>query len=357
VIEKIKQEQIYDLMMRNLPIGFSIVDREGLIFDFNNVAERITGFTKSEVIGKSHFEVLHGTSAKEACPLLQHALFKREGIVATESIIKNKNGEQIILSVTAFPLIDEEGIFMGGVELFRDITKVKRVARERKNILSMFAHDMKNPVIIAIGFLTRLLSGKAGALTDKQRDSLQMVNDNLRKVEELLTDFLEFSRLETEEYIPRVAPCNITAEIGKHIEEMRLEAKKKNIKLALDCPEDIPEAIHADARMIDRVMTNLLTNAVKYTDPHGHITVKLVKDSKDVFVHVTDTGLGIPANHIPYLFDAFYQVNRDAKGSGLGLAITKKIIEAHGGRIWVESVLGAGTTFSFTLPRHRKGEK
>ena len=357
MIEKIRKEQIYELMLRNLPVGFSIVDREGLIFDFNYVAERITGFTKSEVIGQSHFEVLHGTSAKEACPLLQHALFKREGIVATESRIKNKNGEQIILSVTAFPLIDDEGIFVGGVELFRDITEDKKAARERKNILSMFAHDMKNPVIIAIGFLSRLLSGKVGEITNKQRGSLQIVNDNLRKVEELLTDFLEFSRLETEECIPRIAPCNIITEIGKYIEAMRVEAKKKHIKIALECPEDIPDAIHADCRMIDRVMTNLLTNAVKYSDPYGHITVKLVKNQKDVFVHVTDTGIGIPENHIPYLFDAFYQVNRDAKGSGLGLAITKKIIEAHGGRIWVESVLGTGTTFSFTLPRHRKGKK
>ena len=350
MIEKIRKEQIYELMMSNLPVGFSIVDREGLIFDFNNVAETITGFTKSEVIGHSHFEVLHGTSAKEACPLVQHALLNREGIVATESTIKKKNGEPITISVTAFPLIDDEGIFVGGVELFRDITETKKEARERKNILAMFAHDMKNPVIIAAGFLSRLLAGKGGDLTEKQLCCLQMVNDNLRKVEELLADFLEFSKLETEEYIPRTGPYNITERIGKHIEEMRIEAENKNIRIDLECPEDVPETMCADAMMLDRVITNLLTNAVKYSEPSGHITVTLARDNRDISVHVTDTGIGIPEDHLPYLFDAFYQVNRNAKGSGLGLAISKKIIEAHGGRIWVESALGAGTTFSFTLP-------
>ena len=103
--------------------------------------------------------------------------------------------------------------------------------------------------------------------------------------------------------------------------------------------------------MLDRVITNLLSNAVKYSEPEGRITVHLAKGNKDILVQVTDTGIGIPEQHIPFLFDAFFQVRRDAKGSGLGLAIAKTIIEAHGGRIWVESTVGTGTTFSFTLPR------
>ena len=356
MFEKIGQERIYELILSNLPIGFSVVDKVGVIVDFNDAAELITGFTKSEVIGKSHFKVLHGTSEKEACPLLSHALLKHEGIVETESTIQKKNGDQIIISVTAFPLIDDEGIFLGGVELFRDITEPRKLARERKNILSMFAHDMKNPVTTSGGLLARLMSGKVGELTEKQQGYLEIVSDNLGKVENLLTNFLEFSRLETKEYIPKTVPFNIAAVIAKHIEAMRMEAEEKNIEIIFEHPEDLPESIRADSMMMDRVITNLLSNAIKYSEPGGSITVKLAKGNKDIFVHVTDTGIGIPEKYSPYLFDAFFQVSRDSKGSGLGLAITKTIIEAHGGRIWVESGLGAGTTFSFTLPKNESGE-
>jgi len=350
MFENIGKERIYGIIMSNLPVGFSIVDKEGIIIDFNSAAEMITGFTKSEAIGKSHFQILHGTSDKEVCPLLKHALLKQEEIVETESTIKNKNGDHIILSVTAFPLKDDEGIFLGGVELFRDITGSKKLARERKNILSMFAHDMKNPLMTSGGFLSRFLSGKVGELTEKQHGYLEIISDNLSKVENLLTDFLEFSRLETKEYIPKIVPLNIAAEIAKHIEAMRIEAEKKNIQITFGYSEDLPEIIRADSMMMDRVITNLLSNAVKYSGPDGRIAVKLVKGGKNIVVQVTDSGIGIPEKHIPYLFDAFYQVNRNSKGSGLGLAITKTIIEAHGGRIWVESGLGTGTTFSFTLP-------
>lgn len=353
MFKKIEKERIYEIIINNLPVGFSIVDKEGVITDFNKVAETITGFAKSEVIGQSHFQVLHGTSAKEACPLLKHALVKREGIVETESTIKNKNGDQIIISVTAFPLIDDEGVFIGGVELFRDITAPKKLARERKNILSMFAHDMKNPLMTSGGFLVRLLSGRVGELTGKQRGYLEIVQDNLGKVENLLTDFLEFSRLETKEYIPRLASYNMAAALARHIEVFKIEAEKKNIHIFFEYPEEPLEKVPADSMMMDRVIINLLSNAIKYSKPGGSITVKLVWSDNDVSVHVSDTGIGIPEENIPYLFDAFFQVSRDAKGSGLGLAITKSIIEAHTGRIWVESAPGVGTTFSFTLPRTR----
>ena len=201
------------------------------------------------------------------------------------------------------------------------------------------------------GFLLRLLSGKAGNLTEKQQGYLEIVSDNLRKVERLLLDFLEFSRLETKEYIPRMEQCNIAEKIAGHIEAMKIEAEKKDIQIIFEYPKDLPEIIRADSMMLDRVITNLLSNAVKYSEPEGRITVHLAKGNKDILVQVTDTGIGISEQHIPFLFDAFFQVRRDAKGSGLGLAIAKTIIEAHGGRIWVESTVGTGTTFSFTLPR------
>jgi two-component system phosphate regulon sensor histidine kinase PhoR len=194
---------------KSLPIGFTLVDEEGMIIDFNPEAEVITGYLKSEVIGKSHLEILHGTSDKEACPLFRYALQKKQQTAAVETNIKQKSGELITIVASISPLFDGSQNFIGGVELFRDITEIKKLERERKNILPMFAHDMKHPVITAGGFLSRLLSGKAGPVAEAQAGYLNIIKDELQKVEELISDFLEFSRFEASEYRPLRSAFNI----------------------------------------------------------------------------------------------------------------------------------------------------
>jgi two-component system phosphate regulon sensor histidine kinase PhoR len=271
--------------------------------------------------------------------------------VASETTIRKKNGEFIAVSVTTSPLFDSNGNFIGGVEIFREITDLKRLERERENILSMFAHDMKNPVITAGGFLSRLISGKAGTLTETQKDYLELITEELNKLQELTTDFLDFSRFETKECKPVMSPFNIKEAIHKHTEAAKVEADRKNIRIIFEVKEDIPAVINADAMLIGRVITNLLDNAIKYTNSGGTVTVNLFERDADVIVRVEDTGIGISEEHLPYIFDAFYRGNRDIKGSGLGLSIAKTIIETHGGRIWVESIEGKGSIFNFTLPK------
>jgi two-component system, OmpR family, phosphate regulon sensor histidine kinase PhoR len=347
------QIQVYEIIKNNLPLGFSIVDSEGIIVEFNVAAEKITGYARDEVLGKSHYEILHGTSDSQACPLLHHSILHRKESVETESTIIRKNGDNAILSVTTFPLIDDQGAFLGGVELFRDVTAMKKLERERKNILSMFAHDMKNPVLTSGGLISRLLSGKAGELSLKQQEYLRVMKDNLHRVESLIMNFLDFSRIETKEYKPVIEYIDLKKEIEEAIESVRMEADKKNIviKYMHIPPETGPVMIHADPMMLDRVMTNLLENALKYTRANGMVIIELFDREKSVLVHVGDTGIGIAEKHLPHIFDAFFRVSRDSTGSGLGLAIAKTIIEAHGGRIWVDSAVNAGTSFHFILPK------
>ena len=352
-----EKEQIFALIINNLPIGFSIVDETAIIVEFNQVAEQITGFSRQEVLGKYHFAILHGTADATACPLLQLTLKRHEQSVATESVIQKKNGDFISISVTTFPLFDHAGGFIGGVELFRDITEYKKLAMERKNILSMFAHDMKNPVMTSAGLLSRILSGKTGVLTEKQKDYLEMVHDNLDKLEKLIRNFLEFSRLETKEYLPATEVYDMQPAIKKLMDMAGIEAEKKGIKLVYEAPAEVPVLIEADAMMVDRVISNLLMNALKYTEAGGCITITLREREADILVQVTDTGIGIPAMHLPHIFDAFYRVSRDTSGSGLGLSIAKVIIEAHQGRIWAESTAGEGSTFSFILPKGKNREE
>jgi PAS domain S-box-containing protein len=348
---KIEECQIYEIIKKSLPIGFTLIDEDGMIIDFNPQAEVITGYTTSEVIGKSHLEILHGTTDREACPLFRYALQKKQQTAAVETNIKQKSGEMITIVASISPLFDGDQNFIGGIELFRDITEIKKLERERKNILPMFAHDMKTPVITAGGFLSRLLSGKLGSLTEPQVNTLQIIKEELTKVEELIGDFLEFSRFEATEYRPLQSAFNIEEAVNRQIEIIRFEAEKKNIRISFEYPETLIPVISADGKMIERVIANLLDNAVKYSPNNTIVLVKLNDWNLEVQVQVIDAGVGISEEHLPYIFDAFYRVSRDSEGSGLGLSIAKAIIEAHGGKIWVKSRPGKGSTFSFTLPR------
>jgi two-component system phosphate regulon sensor histidine kinase PhoR len=232
-----------------------------------------------------------------------------------------------------------------------DITRFKSLERERKNILSMFAHDMKNAVITSEGFLSRLISGKAGALGKKQQDYLDIIRDELKQLSQFISDFMEIARLEAKEYKPILAPSNIQAEIQKCIEAVQLEAQKKKITISLELQGTMLPMINADGDKISRVIRNLLDNAIKYTDEGGTITVELSDRGNEILVSFMDTGIGIPEDHVPHIFEPFYRVSRNSKGSGLGLTIAKTIIEGHAGRIWAERAAAKGSIFSFTLPR------
>jgi signal transduction histidine kinase len=237
-------------------------------------------------------------------------------------------------------------------EMAVDISASKQLEKERRDMLSMFAHDMKNPILVAEGFLSRVYSGKAGPLTDKQLSHLGLVNDAISRVGKFITNFLEFSRIESGEYKTVPARFDLAMSIEKNLESLRIEAEKKNIKLIFEVIDSRTAAVHANVTQIDRVLVNLLDNSIKYTNPGGTITVTLSNRDKDILVQVADTGTGIPEEHLPYLFNPFYRVTGDSKGSGLGLAIVKTIVETNGGRIWVNSIYGKGSTFAFTLPKY-----
>ena len=232
-----------------------------------------------------------------------------------------------------------------------DITRFKRLERERKDLLSMFAHDMKNAVVTSQGFLSRLISGKAGVLAKKQQTYLEIIQDELNRLSQFVADFLEFARIEAKEDKPLLAPCNIQAEIHKSIEAVALEAQKKRITMTIEPREIMLPMINADAVKISRVLRNLLDNAIKYTDEGGAVTVNIADRGNEILVSFADTGRGIPEDQMRYIFDAFYRVNRDSKGSGLGLSIAKTIIEGHGGKLWAENVPVKGSIFSFALPK------
>lgn len=335
--------------MENIQIAFIKIDGKGVILDCNDAASDIIGRPKNELTGKSHFQMIHGASEREACPLFNLS-YRERSAVETEMTIKKTDGITIPASCIAYPLFDEEGNFIGGIEFLKDITVIKQREKERNSFLSMLAHDMKNPVMTSVGFLSRLLNGKAGPLTKKQRSTLELIMEDQRKLELLIRDFLEYSRLESRQNKPILASFSMRDALDKEIASGQAEYDKKNVQIGFDKSGENP-IISADTIMINRVITNILDNALKYTNSGGRISVNMEDREKDILVQITDTGIGISNEHLPHVFDTFYRVHEDSKGSGLGLSIVKKIVEAHGGKIWVESKIGKGSTFSFTLPK------
>lgn len=232
-------------------------------------------------------------------------------------------------------------------ELENKLGEIRRLERERKSVLSMFAHDINNAIVPSSWLIKRFLAGKTRDL----KDDLALINDNLGTAEHLLTDFIEFSRLDAKGYLPAKGDFDVKAAVLKQIEGAKLGAAQKNIRLECFFLAEPMPVIPADERMIQRVIANLLDNAVKYTNPGGMVNVKVQNSGMEILLEIQDTGIGISDKHIPFIFDAFYRVSADHKGSGLGLIIARTIIEAHGGKIWVESKTDKGSTFSFTLPR------
>jgi two-component system, OmpR family, phosphate regulon sensor histidine kinase PhoR len=325
----------------------SIVDPKSYEIIYANSA--LMDLWGAGMLGKKCYEVLQG--------LVQPCDFCTNKFILGENVGKTYVWEhQDRRSQRWFRCIDRAIKWPDGrlvrYEMAVDISASKQLEKERRNLLSMFAHDMKNPILIAEGFLSRVYSGKAGPLTDKQLNHLRIVNDAVNRVGKFITNFLEFSRIESGEYKTIPVPFDLAMSIEKNLESLRIEAEKKGIQLIFEVIEGRTAIVHANVTQIDRVLVNLLDNSIKYTNSGGAITVALSNRDKDFLVQVADTGTGIPEEHLPYLFNPFYRVTGDSKGSGLGLAIVKTIVEANGGRIWVNSTYGKGSTFAFTLPKY-----
>lgn len=232
-------------------------------------------------------------------------------------------------------------------EVKNKLDEIRRLERERKNMLSMFAHDIMNAVVPSIGLLTGILSGKV----QNPDVDIALVRDSLTEAEDLLANFVEFSKFEAEKYIPKVVPVGMDAIIRRRMESARIKAEEKNIRISAELSGDPLPQMTADEAMINRVVANLLDNAIKYSKSGGTIRIRVFNRGRDILVQIIDTGTGIPENRLPYIFDAFYRATSNERGSGLGLSIARSIIESHGGNIWAESTPGKGSTFSFILPK------
>jgi signal transduction histidine kinase len=215
----------------------------------------------------------------------------------------------------------------------------------------MFVHDLKHPLLVARGFLSRLLAEKAGPLEEKQENYLKIIADEIGRLEHVVAEYLEFSELEQGPHYLKLSPFDIREVIEKQIEGLRVVGERRKIELSFAHPGKPVVTAYGDKLKVETVVANLLDNAVKYMKGGGSIKVQLSETEKAILVEVTDTGIGIKEEELLHVFDIFYRADRSIEGTGLGLAEAQRIVSDHGGILSVRSEYGRGSTFWFTLPK------
>jgi two-component system phosphate regulon sensor histidine kinase PhoR len=238
----------------------------------------------------------------------------------------------------------------GSLLLVQDLTRIRRLETVRRDFISNLSHELRTP-LASLKALTETLQD--GALDDPPaaRRFIEQIQIEVDALSQMVTELLELSRIESGRLTldrQPVAPQDLLSSASKR---MRLQAERAGLNLRVECPSDLPK-VEIDLQRLEQVLVNLIHNAVKFTRAGGEVLLAAEPGNGEVRFAVQDTGTGIPAEDVPRIFERFYRVDksRTGSGTGLGLSIAKHIVEAHRGRIWVESIEGQGSTFRFTIP-------
>ena len=318
-----------------------IVDGKGIVQLSNQAAERIFGIHQDHAVGKSLIEVLRNHQLVE---LWKECLDARKQKTTTLEIMPNKMFVQGI----ATPM---EDVFPGGVLIvMQDLTKLRKLEKVRSDFISNVSHELRTP-LASIKALSETL--QEGALEDPPaaRRFLARMEVEIDNLTQMVQELLELAKIEFGRVPLRRKISSPGELIERAVERLQVQAERSGLSMVVAYPENLPEVL-ADSSRVGEVFMNLLHNAIKFTPPGGRITVSAYSDKGKVVFQISDTGVGIEPESLPRIFERFYKIDRarSSGGTGLGLSIAKHIIESHGGRIWVESELGKGSSFFFTLP-------
>lgn len=328
-------------ILRGMAEGVLVLDGSGRVA-LVNPALREMLLLGPDAVGKSPLEVIRHAELKE---LLDEAIDSER--VATGEIelggIKPRR-----LLVRAAPIGGEqEGVFA----VFVDVTDMRRLETVRRDFVANVSHELRTPVT-AIRSAAETLEGALQTDPAAAARFVDIIDRNAARLHGLVEDLLDLSRIESREFRLNLEPLELSPVLSHLLGLFRERAEKKQIRLTLEVPDDLPRVL-SDRRALEHVLTNLVDNAVKYCGAGAEVRLSAVALGERVRVRVSDTGPGIEERHLPRLFERFYRVDagrsRELGGTGLGLSIVKHLVEAMGGRVGVESRLGEGTTFSFTL--------
>ncbi len=329
-----------EAVLQKMTDGVLILDSQGLVQLVNPAAEKMFSISQSSPISKPLIEVVRHHQPVE--------LWQRCQATGEAQRVDFEVGNRLSLHGIATSL---GPTFSGStLLLFQDLTRQRQLETIRRDFISNVSHELRTP-LAALKALTETL--QAGALEDPPAAHrfLEQMETEVDSLSLMVSELLELSRIESGRVPLNLASTRPIDIVNPALERLRLQAERTGLTLTVECPDDLP-AVLADATRVQQVVVNLLHNAIKFTPSGGQVTVRTAWQEGMIRFAVSDTGIGIAAEDLPRIFERFYKVDRSraTSGTGLGLAIARHLIEAHGGRIWVESEVGKGSTFYFTIP-------
>jgi NtrC-family two-component system sensor histidine kinase KinB len=325
-----------------------VTDGEGCVTKLNHAAEEIFGSEK-ENTGKHIGEV--SRDARMAGAVAEALASQRP--VAGEGLSSvlpfAVDGLERAFRLRTTPMRDDASHLLGAVTILEDITHLREIDRLKSEFIATASHELRTPLTSVQMGVHLLLEGALGELTDSQNEVLQACRQDCERLDKLMRDLLDLSRIEAGERQPQLATVSARDLLTTAVKELRPQVEAKGLRLIVDAPVELPWVM-VDRLQIERVVSNLVINALRHTR-QGEIRISAEGRDHHVAVSICDTGSGIPTEYLPHIFDKFVQVpDAPTGGAGLGLTISKSIVEAHGGQISVQSEVGRGTTFTFTLP-------
>lgn len=344
--EKSKMESMVESMVE----GVIMIDGRGEIVVLNPQARQMLGLgIDREITGGVLNEKMDVISLSPALTECQ-----KEKKLITKEIVIPYQEKNLTLHCDITPVKDTEGEVIGIVTILRDISREREIDQMKTEFISTVSHELRTPLAIIKEALSLTLDEIPGKIVTKQRDVLGTAKNNVDRLARIINSLLDISKIEAGKLELQKSPVNIENLIKNTVSDFRYLADEKQISLVYKVSRDkIP--VLCDLDKIREVLVNLISNAFKFTDSGGRVKVFCENIKDEVIVCVQDSGIGIPQEVIPRLFNKFTQFGRKAgpgdKGTGLGLAISKGIIQMHEGRIWAESEVGRGSKFCFALPR------
>lgn len=328
------------------------LDRTGNVVFANDYLLELTGWTRDEIVGANWFDhfVPDADAAKAA---FEQGIASGVTSMHSERVIRTRGGDELVIEWDHTLLRDVSGAVTGTASLGHDVTDRRRAERLKNELISIVSHELRTPIGIVHGALDFLRDQLT--LTGQPAEFLAMATRNTDRALLLLNDLLYLDRLESGRRPLERHPLSVAELLSVAYEATQGMAQRNSVTLAVEANGAVSETtVSVDARRMQQLMMNLLSNAVKFSPAGEKVTLSAdLPGDETVHVAVRDHGCGIPANMLDRVFDRFVQVHphdADRRGAGLGLAIAKTIVEKHGGHIWVESDVGRGSTFHFTLP-------
>jgi PAS domain S-box-containing protein len=340
------------LILESAAEGIYGMDPQGYTLFLNPAAARMLGRAPDDAIGRP-FEAVLGMGAAtgaDAVNPVRATLSSGVGREVKDAAFRRADGTSFPVEYASTPIV-EEGQLTGAVVTFRDVTERREVERMKDEFVSVVSHELRTPLTSIRGSLGLLAAGKLGEVPEKGRRMLEIAVQNTDRLVRLINDILDIERIESGRVTMELRPVDASELAHQSVEVMAAMAEKAGVRLYAWADR---QPLEADPDRVLQVLTNLLSNAIKFSPPGGEVTLTTERGAGEAVFHVRDQGRGIPADRLESIFERFSQVDssdaRDKGGTGLGLAICRSIVQQHGGRIWVESEPGVGSTFTFTLP-------